>query len=95
MYLFLSTNNGSSVTNAPDVGSVVSGSSFHPLNSVIPTPLVEHELELDELNELDELLELLDELNELELLDELNELELLDELNELELDELLELMLSE
>ena len=95
MYLFLSTNNGSSATNAPDVGSVASGSSFHPLNSVIPTPLVEHELELDELLELLDSLELLELL---ELLDELDsELELLEllELVELELDELLELMLIE
>jgi hypothetical protein len=94
MYLFLSTNNGSSLTNAPEAG-LLSGSSFHPLNSVIPIPVVEHELELLEL--LDNELELeLDELLELTLeLLELSELELLELDTELELDELLELMLIE
>jgi hypothetical protein len=40
--------NGSSTSIAPDVGKL-SGSDFHPLNSVIPTPAVELELELVEL----------------------------------------------
>jgi hypothetical protein len=42
MYLLRSTNNGSSTAKAPDVGKL-SGSDFHPLNSVIPTPAVELE----------------------------------------------------
>ena len=94
MYLFLSTNSGSSVTNAPADG-LLSGSSFHPFNSVISIPVNEHELELLELLdrelELDELLELLDSLDELED----SELDELLELSELELDELLELRLIE
>ena len=96
IYLFLSTINGSSTSIAPDVGKL-SGSDFHPLNSVIPTPAVELELELVELlDDSDELDELTDSELELDELDEdiLNEFDELDDELDSEL-ELVELELSD